>query len=335
MKKINQIICFVLIGLFNIIAQAQQSVNLIKNGSFEDKIACPSSGSGTTGPLNVVMHWINPCTGWPCGTPDYFNTCGSSDFRVPKNYLGYQFARTGSGYCGVAITSFHPDYLEFREYIETELDEPLTGGSCYRFEMYINSPNKFALASDAIQVLFSNTLITVNNSWNRLNFTPQLLNSTGNYPDTSSWKLMSGVYTAKGGEKFITIGNFFSNANSSTITVGGELPKLGDAYIYIDDVTLTQKFDDCITALPDNSTTNNLKIFPNPTYSNLKIIFSALDSKHGNYFTVKNALGHIVLEGEIFSMSAEIQTKFLKPGIYQIQIQTDDGCLSKKFIKSE
>ena len=64
-------------------------------------------------------------------------------------------------------------------------------------------------------------------------YTPDVTNPVGNFiTDTSKWILISGAYLASGGERFITIGNFFINDSTDTIHITGN----GASYYYIDDV---------------------------------------------------------------------------------------------------
>ncbi len=67
---------------------------------------------------------------------------------------------------------------------------------------------------------------------------PQIENPAFNYiSDTLNWVKVEGVYTASGHERFITIGNFYSNANTHTLTVPGWVSGPLSAYL-LDDVSL-------------------------------------------------------------------------------------------------
>lgn len=96
------------------VAQAQ---NLVPNGSFEEYSYCPEEFSQFNG--NV--------TGWStCAlTPDYFNEC-SSEFGVPSNWLGYQWAADGSGYAWVITYQGNTPHI--REFFCAQLTTPLTTG---------------------------------------------------------------------------------------------------------------------------------------------------------------------------------------------------------------
>lgn len=68
-----------------------------------------------------------------------------------------------------------------------------------------------------------------------LQYVPQISNPSGNVlSDTVNWTLISGSFTAAGGERFITIGNFLPD---SLITIDSfPVWTYPDAYYYIDDV---------------------------------------------------------------------------------------------------
>ena len=56
--------------------------------------------------------------------------------------------------------------------------------------------------------------------------------------DTKAWMQISGVFTAKGGERFMTIGNFYPASQSNVIDLDSLTYLLPGAYYYIDDVSV-------------------------------------------------------------------------------------------------
>ena len=118
MKKF--IICLCLFFLSKADAQ-----NLVLNPSFEDTIACPT----TTAIPMQCEYWYTA----NIGSPDYFSEqpdifCGTSP--VPLSNVGYQYARTGIAYVGLAtlMQPLNPNYLNRREYIGGELSDTLKQG---------------------------------------------------------------------------------------------------------------------------------------------------------------------------------------------------------------
>lgn len=204
--------------------------NLVLNPGFEAYTTCP------TGPgfLNAT-HWNSPSM----ASPDYFNACDQlSVAGVPLNWFGYQFPHNGNGYVG--ICTYLPYHLSnYREYIQGELSSPLIAGGCYYFEMYVNSANNVHYVSSDIGVYFSNSLINVNTTPVFSNFIPVINAPSILFPDTTSWTQISGYFTATGGERYFTIGNFKLDDSTSVIINNPNFAIAGDkAYIYIDDVSV-------------------------------------------------------------------------------------------------
>ena len=52
---------------------------------------------------------------------------------------------------------------------------------------------------------------------------------------TNNWMLVQGIYTATGGENYLTLGNFLSDADTTGVPAAGPQPY---AYYYFDDVSV-------------------------------------------------------------------------------------------------
>ncbi len=205
------------------------SQNLVPNPSFEDTIECPY----TTQQINFSKFWNSPTE----GSPDYYNKCTESPFvSIPKNMFGWQYPKTGSAYVGISL--FSPTSISFREYIQTELINLLDVNKKYYIVFFINLSNRSNYAVNNIGVYFSNTSFYEAHK-HELTFNTQIENSSSNpLTDTLNWMKVEGIYKAKGGEKYITIGNYKNDTNSDIVNIG-----TGDwdgAYYYIDDVSVTQ-----------------------------------------------------------------------------------------------
>ena len=203
------------------------------NWSFEQYDTCPN----TTSQINFATNWFQPnlCCG-PGGSTDYYNQCAPSIASVPTNWIGFQSAKTGVAYAGLCpyYSVLAPD--RNREYLETQLDSALVQGQKYCVEFYVSLAEKALIAVDAIGAHFSAGSITNNNiSFPYLPFSPQI-NTTGNIiSDTINWVKISGQFIAAGGERFMTIGNFNTGANTNVILTDS---LNGFAYYYIDDVSV-------------------------------------------------------------------------------------------------
>ncbi len=164
---------------------------------------------------------------------------------------------------------------------------------------------------------------------NRLNFIPQILYSTI-VSDTANWTLISGMYIATGGEQYIIIGNFNTNATTDTLPLNGS----NISYYYIDDVSVM----DCTgVGVEDVTAANEINIYPNPFSSQTTITFSE-DEWHS--IKIVNVLGCEILKQVQNDKSATIDMSGYAKGIYFVQVQTDGSTgspqgkiIRKKIIK--
>jgi gliding motility-associated-like protein len=192
---IRLVICCVgLIFVFPLAAQ-----NLVPNPSFEVYTSCPSTG-GLGGPM-LCPPWVSPI-----GDCDYFHACATNPlYGVPDNITGFQQARTGAAYPGGHFY-FNSNY---REYLQAPLLQTLRAGHCYKVGYYIN------LANNSCGMNHAGVLLTPSPVSNPLGMTPQVDWSGSYFSDTASWVFVFGYVTAVGDESYITIGNFYTNAETS------------------------------------------------------------------------------------------------------------------------
>lgn len=198
MKNVSVIICL----FFSLtIAHGQ---NLVPDGSFEQNTACPLAGN-----VNYNAYWINPTS----GSPDYYDTCLNSWINsVPTNAMGSQNA-FGGAYVGL-ITGFVSD---FKEYVQVKLIDTLRAGKLYCVGYYVSLAGKSAYASNAPQAYFSHTAISSTSSA-YFPYSPQITSLTI-ISDTLNWTYITGTFTASGGEQYLTIGNYYSDANTPKMAV--------------------------------------------------------------------------------------------------------------------
>jgi gliding motility-associated-like protein len=251
MKKILFIL---FITCFFINANAQ--VNLVPNPSFEAMDTFCNCG-----PLWLTPPWISP-TG---GSPECFKTCAiwQPYVLVPQNTWGYQWPNTGIGYAGFGVWCDPLVYPDAREYIQVRLTDTLKENKKYNVSFYVNLSDSSWYATDNIGVYFSDTAIhkDISDHSPFNSFIPQIENQSGNIiTDKINWTLISAIYEANGGEKYITIGNFYNDANTDTLKVpyGGSFPTYGlFSLYYIDDVSVTLIPD----TIPPQEPVNMLIVF--------------------------------------------------------------------------
>lgn len=216
------LVIFSIVFCFTI--EAQQ--NLVTNGSFEDTLFCPNGPNNT----NALSGWYNPSM----ATPDYYNNCSlNSGSGIPLNDLGFQNAQNGNAYIG--LYSYSVNKTDYREYIQVQLTEELVANEEYCWEMVVSLSDSLNYASNRIGVAFSTTAITDFTSETLLSltgvgYTSQLI------IEKTNWKKIVGKFIAQGGEKFLTIGNFYDDQTTETLQLQNNSISEDGAYYYIDNV---------------------------------------------------------------------------------------------------
>ena len=170
------------------------------------------------------------------------NSCATTSvYSVPtqsfgSTIYGFQEARSGQGY--PALIVLNGPGSDYREYAQVQLIDSLIAGKCYYVEFYINRPSaafggKYAVNN--MGCLITDSAITDNGT--ALNLTPDIL-KFGNpiITDTLNWTQVAGIFVSTGLEKYITLGNFATDANTDTLDMlDGTYPGAG---YYIEDVSV-------------------------------------------------------------------------------------------------
>jgi outer membrane protein OmpA-like peptidoglycan-associated protein len=211
------------------------SQNLVRNPSFENTKRCADSISLFK---TYVKHWSTPTL----GTADVFNPCTERKVGVPNNFNGHQVSKFGKKYAG----SYFYARGNYREYIQGSFKSPLKKGAKYKVSLYISLAEKSYFAMKTITFLLTkNSFSTA--IWTELSpkqlenqttnsFSRNSINSEKAFKEKENWVLISKVITAKGGESFITIGNFQKNSSTKKEIISKEKNKI--SYYYIDMVSI-------------------------------------------------------------------------------------------------
>jgi len=296
--------------------------NLVPNGGFEQFSNCPNGYSQ----LDFAVPWTNPHN-ISYGSPDYYHQCASasSTVNVPNTGIGFQAAHSGGGFSGIyAISSV------VREYMEVQLSSTLVGSNCYHFEMYVNLANVCKYTTDDIAVYFSDTTVTNVTTW-LMPFTPQVNNATGNTFDSLGWTLVSGNFVASGGEKYLIIGNFKDDANTTTTLI---YPGATANYIYyfIDDVCVTPCGTPCGTVgIQEQNENAEINIYPNPLTDRINFTLKTGETVELYFF---DGTSRLILS-KSFNNSISISTEQWAKGIYFYELRSKNGVMKKgKVVKS-
>lgn len=241
---------FVLIIAPVLISLTAYSQNLIMNPSFEEYYHCPTQGYNVEDCKHVFNpNCANTSSPFCIATPDYFNACAPflSSIDVPNNFVGYQLAKEGDAYIGIGnVLGYDNDSLigDYREYVQIKLAHSLATGHTYQFSFYVNLADAqyINITTNKLGVKFVNDSVIYNTTplWQ---FMQADWVSNTYITDTVGWQLLSGSYTAHGGEKWMIIGVFYPYKEfpykiiGSADTINGEISN----YIYIEGGTVKEQ----------------------------------------------------------------------------------------------
>jgi hypothetical protein len=227
-KFLNNFFLFILLtkALSNERAFSQEHIS---NGDCSNFAECPELWSQRATDFKLIGWW-SPTK----ATPDGYHQC-SKQCGTRENWLGGAVG-TNKGYVGIVIQSFNSKAeTNYREYIQTELISPLQSGATYQFSLRVYFPLKCAYITTDLGVIFSSTALR--------SVGEGLLSYGTNHPialpiyqkERGKWHTIDLLYVAKGGEKFLTLGNFFFAMEQPTLS-DGEVPL---SYLFLDDISLT------------------------------------------------------------------------------------------------
>ncbi len=239
----NKVICIFICSLLCLTFNAQ--VNLVIDPSFENNDSCDSfmfiRGTKDWHSLDSINNTISSSH----YTPVYLNTCDTSpgsSGACPLNYAyssSYKYPRTGNGmYQEVFHLDFSANPGYNRDYLRGRMRNKLINGKQYCGKYYVSLFKSMKYGTDRLCAVVDNGGLDVNPCNQPIVATPTWENSAFNYiTDTTDWTRIQGVFTANGTENFITIGNFYSDANTHK-TIFNASSIWPDAVYYMDDVSI-------------------------------------------------------------------------------------------------
>lgn len=228
---------------------ALSSQDLVKNASFDVQGAQPTGWSQ----IDRTEGWSNGNG----GTVDLYSTGAgkcAKNVAVPTNHQGDQTPFDGDSYAGIIayqddkVVSIWPDlwenqeigtkpgYQMYSEYITTELNAPLVAGKAYRITYQVSLSER---STRAISNLGGYASVEHPNQLSNAFMKVKPSFTMGQVVDNQSgWVPVTGTFTAKGGEKFLTIGVF--NHKKMEVKKIGETnaPDYKRAYYYVDGISM-------------------------------------------------------------------------------------------------
>lgn len=307
--------------------------NLVPNPGFENYTLCPDNQAQ----IERACPWM-PVSNSTC---EYFNSCCTitdpswKNYSTPINYAGYQIPFGGEAYAGFIFLDMSPFGSRYSEYIYTSLTEELKEGCEYSIEFFIvaiEKPGNNTLALNSYHVCLSKAPLKlhIGNGVKYVDTVPSLEVKTDFITDTMNWRRIKGIYRAKGGEKYLTIGYFGECKSEDTLQV------LGDpycrAYYLIDNINLSYCGPD--TFIPGND--SSIYLYPNPTTSDIFIEGQQIGSIDMQ-LVIFDLFGRKVIDKHLYEATenkALIDIRYLAAGTYVYQIKTHNAIVTKgKLIK--
>lgn len=315
-KLMKKIYCSIILLLSVKIIYAQ---NLVPNNGFDIYSACPTASSMVT----LTPPWFEP--NGANAHPDYMNGCFIGGTGMPSNFYGYQQAVSDSGYYGMIA---YYNGSEVREYMSVQLTSALVAGVVYDVGFYVSFADNFIWAVDHFGAFLSVGPVTGNGYFAMSSYTPQVDNGSGNLiTDTANWTHISGLYTAIGGENYITVGNFYDDVNTQTLMAYPN-NTLGWAYYYVDDVSVVP---DSTTGVHENTLSNAFTLFPNPFNNSLSL---TVKGNELTQFILYDISSRELLHKE-FKSFVSINTQQLSKGIYFYELKNNNGVIKNGKIMKE
>lgn len=230
MKKL----ALVLSALFCMIrVHAQIEGNLVPNGSFEEtekKVKEP-------GQIELATPWKS-ATLQPADL--YSSSTKKEEVAVPRNTYGEEKPLDGENYAGIRMYSDKD--RQPRSYLYVELTEALEAGKTYCVTMNVSFADMSKFAVNNLGIYLSEDELTAKNT-DILSAKPQVMQRTNRiFNKQFYWEPICAEYKAKGGEQYLTIGNFFPSEdtkNERTRRPKGFFgAQMTDGYYYIDQVSV-------------------------------------------------------------------------------------------------
>lgn len=216
--------------------------NIVPNPSFEcGETNCEATVQTVYFP-QYACDWSCPTT----GTSDIFSIDEANPYcyssmpyhnSLQRYHIGSQLPRTGKRFAGIySYSGDQPRPHQYREYLEVELNEPLVAGEYYCAEMYASPGENAFFVSNNLGMAFVETKVEFYDDYHELPLTPQIVESQI-ISDTVNWVKIGAIFKAGGQEKYLIIGNFSNDKETSAIPYFQNSTDY-NAYYFIDDVSV-------------------------------------------------------------------------------------------------
>lgn len=234
--KRNSIVCGLLVN--GLLAFGQPSQNLVENGGFEEtKGKIKQSGA-----IEVAVGWSSSTQ----AAADLFSEKVKKGFGTPVNTFGRENPFEGKNYAGIRTYAYNNK--EPRSYLSTSLKTPLKKGKTYCVVFHLSLAEGSKYAANNVGVHLSKKQYHIKENRNLTLPTHVIHGDNPLFNAYFGWDEVCAVYTAEGGEVFLTIGNFFTNEETKSQKLkkpkGFAGTSVLSSYYYIDGVSLKEVADE-------------------------------------------------------------------------------------------
>ncbi len=222
--------------------------NLVPNGSFEEREGCPQPGDHF--PAKYLKHWTAPAWKHQDGytitqTPDFFHSCSEGKYGQPKNFIGSEAPLEGDGYVGLLLYK-----VQSREFIQVKLEQPLKADSTYYLKASLSMGDRAVQGIKSFGAMLTRDSAYYGNSDDYTPLKPLKGSPDQFFTKKQGWQAVSGCYKAKGGERYLTLGNFQKDEEIGDTWVKKKQEKrerLRRGYYYLDEVAVMpcSRIEDC------------------------------------------------------------------------------------------
>ncbi|MBO9703150.1 MAG: OmpA family protein [Sporocytophaga sp.] len=276
--------------------------NLVPNSGFEEYFTCPQTFNSKSSIKKIAPHWNSPSN----GTPDLYNRCSRGEMGT-HNITGVTEPYKGNGFAGFILWE---EDVGFREYLQVRLIQPLQKGETYIVSFWYKMSTYSQFSIDRIGFSLHDTNTLFKYTHNIPDVTYEKIKDKAFDPNSGSWELLQTEYIAKGGERYLTIGNFSDNKSTKSFSLAN-INKLEpllktSAYYYLDEVNISLKnlttqekgteklsLDKKIIISPGNYTLEGIQfdydsdILLPSSYEELDLVFYTLE-KHPDWQLIIN-----------------------------------------------
>lgn len=302
-----------------------QAQELVPNNSFENFTSLPDSW----GQWELCVGWTN-AGGEPEGgyfaDPEYFHMDGSGAADLPTVPPATVNPHTADGI--MAFLGYHDPSVgatNIREYLSVELTEPMVVGNVYSISFWLTNGESgigHFYKCDGIGVLLSTSALNqVGTSY--INRPPQV--EIEGEVFSNEWVEYTFEFEADSAYSQLTIGNFYSDEETSaSVAIEGPLPFAG-AYYFVDDFSVTPIGFGNVN---DKAEEVEIQFYPNPATDQVQL---ALPNDLDANYVIYNLAGEAVLNNQ-FNTSTTIALDQLSAGTYWVHVDQGEQTWKEKLV---